>query len=378
LYDVTSERYIPALDRWIPDAPAPVLLYDDYAYETGASILLPDGRVLFLGSNGTSALYTPSGDTTSGSWTTGPMIPNGCGTTDAAAAMMSDGRVLCAVSPVPSASDPDSIFHNPTYFYEYDYTRDTFIAVSAPLGQPYIDVAAYTTNMLDLPDGNILFVTAGDYQYHVYTPGHTPIAAGKPTISAVTPDRCEFMITGTLFNGISQGAAYGDDWQMATNYPIVSLKSGSKVVYARTHDWNRVAVQTGSLPDTAYFSIPASLPNGNYSLTLSANGIGSDPFNFSYINCTTGVTEIGGSNSLWQVNPNPASGKTIMSFSAETTGDYTISLTDICGRVIKTDDGRASAGANSYTIDISGIAAGVYTATLQKDKQSYTTRLVVK
>ena len=138
--------------------------------------------------------------------------------------------------------------------------------------------------MLDLPNGGILYNDQGSQQYYVYTPGGTQLVSGKPTVATVTSTGCtNYKITGTLFNGISEGAGYGDDWQMATNYPVIRLTSGTNVYYVRTSNWNSTGVLRGSAADTATFDLPAGLPAGTYSLVVTANGIASDPFTFAYI-----------------------------------------------------------------------------------------------
>jgi hypothetical protein len=274
-----SERYIPSLNSWVADATVPVNLYDPFGDETGGALLLPDGRTFFLGSIGNTAYYTPSGNNTPGSWLAGPMIPNFNGATDAMMAMMPNGKILCAVSPTPTSANH---FHSPTYFYEFDYTNNTFTQINAPYGGLSINAPAYIFNMINLPNGQVLLSEQDAKRYWVYTPGGTSLAAGKPTINNVLQSGCNnFTITGTLFNGISEGSAYGDDWQNATNYPIVQLTNGSNVYYARTFNWNRTAVQTGSLADTTQFTLPVGLPHLTYSLVVIANGIPSNPIQFT-------------------------------------------------------------------------------------------------
>jgi hypothetical protein len=275
----SSERYIPATNSWINDASVPVSLYDAFGLETGGALLLPDGRAFFLGSTGHTAYYTPTGNTSPGVWTAGPDIPNLQGTPDAPAAMMVNGKILCTVSPLPTSANH---FPSPTSFYEFDYVTNSFTQLGAPGGGTTTNIACYLTNMLDLPDGNVLYSRQSSSQYYLYTPSGQPVASGKPTISTVTPITCtEYTITGTKFNGISQGATYGDDWQMNSNYPLVRLKSGSNVYYTRTYNWNSTGVMRGSAPDTAKFTLPAGLPNGTYSLEVVANGIASNPYSFS-------------------------------------------------------------------------------------------------
>jgi hypothetical protein len=72
---------------------------------------------------------------------------------------------------------------------------------------------------------------------------------------------------------------YGDDAQMATNYPIVRLRHGTsgKVVFARTHDFSTMGVATGTVVHSTRFTVPAGTPKGHYHLTVIANGIASQP-----------------------------------------------------------------------------------------------------
>jgi hypothetical protein len=279
----SSERYIPSSNTWIADATVPVQLYDAFGDEAGGALLLPDGRAFFLGSSGHTAYYTPSGTTSAGVWTAGPDIPSGKGTPDAPAAMMVNGKILCAVSPIPTSANH---FPSPTSFYEFDYlsgSNGAFTQINAPGGGTTLAISSYVTNMLDLPDGTVLYSRQNSAQYYVYTPGSGPLASGKPTINNITQTSCTtFSITGTLFNGISQGATYGDDWQMASNYPIVRLTSGSNVYYARTNNWNSTGVRRGALADTTQFTTPAGLPAGTYSLVVVANGISSNPVSFTF------------------------------------------------------------------------------------------------
>src|SRR5207253_995559 len=65
------------------------------------------------------------------------------------------------------------------------------------------------------------------------------------------------------------------------NYPLVRLTSGTTVYGARTFNWSRTSVATGSTPVTTEFILPQGLPQGTYSLTVIANGVSSDPLSFN-------------------------------------------------------------------------------------------------
>jgi|GEM_PF-1123251 len=268
---VTSERYIPATNQWVIEPNTPVSLYDNYANEMGAALMLPDGRGFFIGGTGHTLFYTPSGTLSPGTWTPGPDLPDSQAALDAPAAMMANGKLLIAVSP---KSSPTSYYPHTSSFYEFDYLANTYTRVNAPNGSLTMAVPPYYFNMLTLPDGNVLVCDQADYQYYVYSSPGTPITAGKPTLDSVYNTHCDtFRVTGKLFTGISEGAAYGDDWSMASNYPVVRLTSGANVYYARSLGWNRYGtVMTGALPDTALFVLPYNLPAGTWAAQVVVNG----------------------------------------------------------------------------------------------------------
>jgi hypothetical protein len=277
-FGTNSERYIPSSNTWINDGIVPVSLYDPFGMELGAALLLPSGKTFNLGSTGHTALYTPSGTTAPGTWTAGPDIPNSQGTPDAPAAMMVNGKILCAVSPVPTSANH---FPTPTKFVEYDPVANAFTSVNAPVGQSD-NIPSYKGAMLDLPDGTVLYSHWGTDVY-VYQSAGVAIPDGKPTVLTVSPNPDgSYHLTGLGLNGISEGAAYGDDLQMSSNYPLVRLSDASgNVYYARTYNWSSTGVMTGSQVVSTEYTLPANLPPGQYSLLVVANGFPSDPF------CTT-------------------------------------------------------------------------------------------
>ncbi|HZR21838.1 MAG TPA: hypothetical protein VFE51_31435 [Verrucomicrobiae bacterium] len=290
----TTERYIPALNAWIPDAFAPTSLWEQA--EMGAGFLLPDRRVVFFGGNGHTALYTqsPKGGTNQGSWVRGPDIPNGLAVSDAPAAMMPNGRILILVGvPHQAGSLP------PTSFYEFDYTGQTMNSDGTvnPNGSFQLVVSPdNTTNaynsragfnhLLDLPDGTILMASTATSQLYVYHPANpTPLTSGKPAITGVTwNSNGSLHLSGTLFNGISQGTSYGDDAQQDSNYPLVRFTDSSgNIYYGRTYNWSSTSVMTGSKIVTTEATVPAAVADSSEALSLQviANGIASDPVTFN-------------------------------------------------------------------------------------------------
>lgn len=293
----TSERYIPATNTWIADANMPAgNLYDPFgSEEIGAGILLPDGRGFFIGASGKTAIYTPTNGTANGSWVQGPDIPNdpsgnAQGAVDAPAAMMIDGKVLCAVSRSPYMDSGGTVqtFNSPTRFYEYSYDPLGGIgSFSAELATPsggQESIKCFQATMLALPDGKVLYSNQSR-QLYVYTPSGPPLPEGKPIVAGITVNGDgSYHLIGRKLNGISAGAAYGDDKQMDSNYPLVRLtETNGHVHYARTRDWSSTGVRTGVTPVTTEFALPESVLDGGpvtYSLQVVANGIASDAIVF--------------------------------------------------------------------------------------------------
>ena len=133
--------------------------------------------------------------------------------------------------------------------------------------------------MLVLPTGQILFT---DFSFvSVYNPGGSYNPAWAPRIQSVptlVTAGGSYPISGHGFNGMSQGAAYGDDQQSATNYPLVRITNNATghVFYSRTHDHSSMAVAFGGLV-SSHFDVPANQEMGPSQLVVVANGIPSAP-----------------------------------------------------------------------------------------------------
>jgi hypothetical protein len=265
-----AEKYLPLEDQWVSAGVLPVNLVQQS--EIGAGLRLPDGRAFFLGASGKTALYTPPADPHDpGTWSAGADIPNNLGTWDAPAAVLPNGKVLCAVSP--------RSYDGPTNFYEYDPAGDSFAAVD---GSPVFSGAAWESRMLVLPSGEVIW-SNGTRTLYVYTPDGAPDPSWQPVISDIQDNGDgSFVLTGTQLNGISEGAAYGDDAEMSSNYPIVRLIDGNGTTYyARAFNWSSTGVATGDTPVSTDFTLPDGLAPGDYSLSVVANGIASDSVVFT-------------------------------------------------------------------------------------------------
>jgi hypothetical protein len=222
--------------------------------EIGPQILRPDGTVFVTGSytKGGGAGNTAIYDSLTAKWTVGPVFPNGDNAGDSFAVLLINGDVL-----VEGDSGTSYVFDGTT-----------------------LTAGPFTPGcLMVLPNGQVL-VGGGTTQ--VYTAKGTYQTSWQPAISSAptTVTRgSTYSISGTQFNGLSQAAAFGDELQTATNYPLVQITNNKTkhVFYARTHDHSTMGVATGSATVSTNFDVSAATETGASSLVVIANGIPSAP-----------------------------------------------------------------------------------------------------
>jgi hypothetical protein len=263
-----TEIYDPATGNWTDAGKIPVPIVDTVGGELGPLVLRPNGTVLVLGATGQNAVY----DVATQTWAPGPSFPVIDGKqphcADAPAAVLPDGNVLIDASP--------GLYQPPSHFFVFN-GRSLARVTDAPNAA---DLQSNFGYMLVLPTGQILF-NDRDGHMEVYTDSGRPNASWRPVIRKVATTLVpgtNYSVTGSQLNGLTQGAYYGDDYQSATNYPLVRVtydRTG-RVFYARTFDMSSMAV-TPMSPSHAQFQIPTSASRGKATLVVVANGISSSP-----------------------------------------------------------------------------------------------------
>ena len=220
--------------------------------EIGPAILRPDGTVFATGSyssTGSGAGHTAIYNTKTKTWTAGPDFPNADNAGDSFAVLLPSGNVL--VEGTISS-------------YEWN-------------GASLLQTLSTPGSLLVLPTGQVL--VGGS---EVYNPVGTYDASWAPTITSApsTVTRgSTYKISGAQFNGLSQAAAFGDEFETATNYPLVRIRNNATghVFYARTHNHSTMGVATGAKIVSTNFDVPSTMETGAGTLEVVANGIPSLP-----------------------------------------------------------------------------------------------------
>jgi hypothetical protein len=276
LNNPNSERYIPSLQEWVSDGstianlqgPPEVgcIQYGGGEYcppgETGQTILRPDGTVFATGAThqGASAGHTSvyhhgASPTDPGTWVPGPDFPNHDDSNDNFAVLLVNGKVL-----VEGSS---------SRLYEWDGTNLTPTLYSNG------------GSLIVLPTGEVL--VGGSEVYKAtgsYVQPWAPVILSYPSVATRGQS---YIVSGKLFNGWSQAAAFGDEFETATNYPLVRITNTATghVFYAKTHNHSYMGVQTGNVPTYTHFDAPANMETGAGQLVVVTNGIPSLPYNIT-------------------------------------------------------------------------------------------------
>jgi hypothetical protein len=160
--------------------------------------------------------------------------------------------------------------------FEFDGSTLTRVA-DPPNAQ---NESSYYGNMLVLPTGQILF-TAFSSDIEIYDPTGTFQQPWRPTIEQgpfTLVHGQTYQVYGRLFNGRSGGSAYGDDYQGATNYPLVRITNltTGHVFYCRTFNPDSITPTNDGRVHTS-FTVPVGIELGDSQLEVVTNGIPSKP-----------------------------------------------------------------------------------------------------
>jgi hypothetical protein len=265
-----SEIYNPSTQKWSSAGSTIVSLPNSgnlgIVPEMGPLMQRPDGSVVAFGATTHTSIYS----TTTGKWTAGPNFPNSDDIADGNAAILPDGNILVYTSP--------GVFSGTGTFYEFTFPGNTFVQVASTADGGKLE--SWDARMLLLPSGQIMWMAAdgSTKDVEIYSSKGTVNAAWAPTISSVPSTLTHgtsYTISGTQFNGLDAGTAYGDDSQMASSYPLVRIvnKTTKHVFYCRTHNHSTMGIATGTATVSTTFDVPSTIETGASIIVVVANGI---------------------------------------------------------------------------------------------------------
>jgi hypothetical protein len=273
------ELYDPTSGAWTSVGSTPAQYWDSAAtcggsgrasYEEGPAILMANGTVFQTGANscgaGHNGIYTLSTQT----WTAAPDFPGVKDMADAPAALETNGNVLMFAS--------DGVFGANGQFYEWN--GSAISTVPNPPNAP--SDSSYYGHLLMLPSGQIMFTDFSN-DVELFNSTGSNYSGWQPSLiaGAATMHRGQtYTLKGFKLNGVSQNNAYGDDFQDATNYPVIRFTNTGTghVVYAKTHGYNAMPVGYSG-PGYLQVDLPANMETGGSTMQVVVNGITSQNYN---------------------------------------------------------------------------------------------------
>ncbi len=269
------ELYNPGTGTWACGAfgNLPTQLFNSGDEELGAGTLMYNGKVLQNGGNVVATnIYDPVADT----WVVGPTPPQGLDQADGPSALEPNGKVLSMMSP--------GLFESGCHFTEYDPSTNTMVLTVDSAQCP--GDSSFYGHLMILPTGQIASTDFNIPTVFLYNYAGSIVSGVAPTIVAsanyVAQGSKNNILYGKQLNGLSENNFYGDDYQAATNYPLIRFTGGGKVWYALTHDDSNHSIAPGTIGYTKFDLNPA-MPVGTYKMEVVTNGIASNPINVSVI-----------------------------------------------------------------------------------------------
>lgn len=143
------------------------------------------------------------------------------------------------------------------------------------------DLASY------LPSKDVVFIFSSEpkeAEFHVFM--HTSTGTGSPdpswlpivtSVSSQTLTRNKnYTISGQQLSGLTQGQQWGDEWEAATNYPLVRIVNNAThhVSYASVFDISSTSIAPKA-PSTLSFTLASNIEKGPSKLYVVATGLAS-------------------------------------------------------------------------------------------------------
>jgi hypothetical protein len=267
----STEYLAPPYTAWACGPQTTQQLWQQSDQELGSAVLFypssnhPQGGVFQYGGN---VVATNVLDVASNTWATGPTL-NNMDQADGPGALEPNGLVMEQVSP--------GLFNAGCQFQEFDPVAGT---LTATVNNAYCPGdSSYVGHLMIFPTGQIGSVDYGTTIY-LYNPKAGVVSGVAPTIIPATNAYLGGSKNNTLYgiqlNGLSGNNAYGDDYQMATNYPLIRFTdSNNNVWYGFTHDDSSHSIAPGTISYTKFDLNPA-MPPGTYTMQVVTNGIASN------------------------------------------------------------------------------------------------------
>jgi hypothetical protein len=213
---------------------------------------------------------------------------------DNPAAILPNGNLLTVIGHIERDTDNQDIM-GPAKYLEYDWMSNTWLPViDDPMASPASSLSTYM-KLLPLPNGQIMAINMGANPgsggIAFYTSKGVPNSSWAPVVdkvsdTAFTPGK-SYEVSGKQLSGLTQGAQFGDEFESATNYPLVRIVNDSTqhVFYGFSSGFSTTSIAP-MVQSTFNFTIGTEVENGPSHMYVVANGIASTPIAVTVLGAT--------------------------------------------------------------------------------------------
>ncbi|MCW5907240.1 MAG: T9SS type A sorting domain-containing protein [Chitinophagales bacterium] len=254
--------------------------------------------------------------------------------------------------------------------------HDTVVVNVHPIPSPNITPSGTQT----ICSGQTLTANAGaGYDTYLWSNGATTqtVSVTSQTVLnvTVTKDGC----TGSSGNATTVNVNPLPNASLT----LVSSGSGSAILKAEpagaSYQWLTQTSPTGPYTVTSnttqYDTVSCGSTPVYHTVVVTQNGCSDSSSQLSVV--CVGINETVASFSNVSISPNPTQGRLNISFELKESAFVEVVLTDITGRVNqKLLNERLAVGAHQTTVDVSGLAQGIYLLHFVTERGSYNTKFV--
>jgi len=248
--------------------------------EIGPALTLPTGKVLAEGTTGANALYDP----VTNSWSSVPSFPllkNGIqlGVPDNFSAILPSGNILTSTGTFICSTENCAPM-GPSRYFEYDWKTNNWVPVIDDLISPSTTGPGNGIKMLPLPTGQVMVAKGKEVAF--YSGRGSADTSWLPIVDSISSStlnpKSTYHVSGKQLSGLTQGVQFGDEYENATNYPLVRIVNNSShhVFYATTSKFSTTSI-TPMVPSTFDFTIGSNFESGPSKMYVVSNGIASAP-----------------------------------------------------------------------------------------------------
>jgi hypothetical protein len=238
-----------------------------------------------------------------------------------------------------------------------------------------------TTYTWSIPAAATGFSGQGSSLIHFFITGTPAFGSGNVSVTATNgPCGASSPRSIVIYGPPDQPATITSNPDPVCADQPVSFTASTPVGAGPIYTWS---ISGGSIINTPPYSNSINVIWGGGNGTVTASGKNSCGIGGAKIlNVVPGCREenaaVGSGSMQFAIYPNPAHDQLTLSIDAKESAVYNVQLADLAGRRLLSEDQSANTGMNTFQLDLTHLAKGVYMLTVQSAGGNWKARVVVE